>query len=286
MGIPHPQYETSCKIEQPHEAGAMFLPLIRVLTSSASFSLLYSSIPSKSFSFLWTVTWRISSGLDLLLWAAAWAAEKQTHGHTHTLSLWPSGAALQSSFLFSCYLPAPGPSSCRSWAASSASSRSSPASPPALWDPAGRHRAASENGKQESGRESGSSGCCSIAHQVVIGEPRDLLLDAVLHLSLWRQRHHVAELFLLILDVTLQQLDLSVKGLQLVFVLPGLSLQLSLQQPGRTGRTRVLLTDTENNKTPKQTKKQTKTQQNTAQTDQWWYSQCVKHPLRAKTHFH
>lgn len=206
--------------------------------------------------------------------------------HTHTLSLWPSGAALQSSFLFSCYLPAPGPSSCRSWAASSASSRSSPASPPALWDPAGRHRAASENGKQESGRESGSSGCCSIAHQVVIGEPRDLLLDAVLHLSLWRQRHHVAELFLLILDVTLQQLDLSVKGLQLVFVLPGLSLQLSLQQPGRTGRTRVLLTDTENNKTPKQTKKQTKTQQNTAQTDQWWYSQCVKHPLRAKTHFH
>lgn len=130
-------------------------------------------------------------------------------------------------------------------------------------------RQKTENRKQESGRESGSSGCCSIAHQVVIGEPRELLLDAVLHLSLWRQRHHVAELFLLILDVSLQQLDLSVKGLQLVFVLPGLSLQLSLQQPGRTGRTRVLLTDTENNKTPKQTKKQTKTQQNTAQTDQW-----------------
>lgn len=73
-----------------------------------------------------------------------------------------------------------------------------------------------------------------ISHQVVVGEPCDLLLDAVLHLSLRRQRRCVVQYLLLLLDVVSQQLNLSVKGFKFIFVLPGLSLQLSLQQPERT----------------------------------------------------
>lgn len=70
-----------------------------------------------------------------------------------------------------------------------------------------------------------------LPHQVVVSEPRDLLLDAELHLSLRGQRHGVVEDLLLLLDVVFQQLDLSMKGLQFVFVLPGLRLELGLQQP-------------------------------------------------------
>ena len=75
-------------------------------------------------------------------------------------------------------------------------------------------------------------------HQVVVGESCDLLLDAVVHLGLRGQGHGVVEDLLLLLDVGFQQLDLSVKSFQFVFVLPGLSLQLGLQQPGGTRRTR------------------------------------------------
>lgn len=39
------------------------------------------------------------------------------------------------------------------------------------------------------------------SHQVVVGEPRDLLLDAVLHLGLRRQGRCVVEKLLLLLDV-------------------------------------------------------------------------------------
>lgn len=73
-----------------------------------------------------------------------------------------------------------------------------------------------------------------ISHQVVVGEPRDLLLDAVLHLSLRRQRRCVGQYLLLLLNVVFQQLNLSVKRFKFIFVLPGLSLQLSLQQPETT----------------------------------------------------
>lgn len=71
-------------------------------------------------------------------------------------------------------------------------------------------------------------------HQVFIGQPSDLLLDAVLHLGLWRQRAHVVQSLLLLLQVFLQHLDLSVQSLQLIPVLPGLGLQLGLQKPGWT----------------------------------------------------
>lgn len=74
-------------------------------------------------------------------------------------------------------------------------------------------------------------------YQVVIGEPRDLLLDAVLHLGLGRQGRRVVEQLLLLLDVVSEQLDLRVQGLQLVLVLPRLSLQLGLEQPERRGTT-------------------------------------------------
>lgn len=70
-----------------------------------------------------------------------------------------------------------------------------------------------------------------LPHQVVVGEPCDLLLDAELHLSLRGQRQGVVEDLLLLLDVAFQQLDLSVKSFQFVFVLPRLRLQLGLQQP-------------------------------------------------------
>lgn len=46
-------------------------PAMSILRSRGSSSLLYSSIPSKSFSFLCTVTWRLSSGLALSAAAAA-----------------------------------------------------------------------------------------------------------------------------------------------------------------------------------------------------------------------
>lgn len=73
----------------------------------------------------------------------------------------------------------------------------------------------------------------TFSHQVVVGEPCDLLLDAVLHLSLGRQGRGVVQDLLLLLDVVFQQLDLSVQSLQFIFVLPGLRLQLRLQQPER-----------------------------------------------------
>lgn len=76
-----------------------------------------------------------------------------------------------------------------------------------------------------------------VSHQVLVGEARDLLLDAVLHLSLRGERRRVVQHFLLFLDVASQQLDLSVKGFQLVFVVSGLSLQLSLQQPESSEKT-------------------------------------------------
>lgn len=80
------------------------------------------------------------------------------------------------------------------------------------------------------------SALCSsrFSHQVVVGESCDLLLDAVLHLSLGRQGRGVVQELLLLLDVVFQQLDLSVKSFQFIFVLPGLRLQLRLQQPERT----------------------------------------------------
>lgn len=79
--------------------------------------------------------------------------------------------------------------------------------------------------------------CCvgdRISYQVVISEPCDLLLDAVFHLSLRWQRGCVVQYLLLLLYVISKQLDLSVEGFKFIFVLPGLSLQLSLQQPERT----------------------------------------------------
>lgn len=58
-----------------------------------------------------------------------------------------------------------------------------------------------------------------MSYQVVVGEPRDLLLHAVLHLGLGRQGRRVVEQLLLLLNVVSEQLDLSVEGLQLVLVL-------------------------------------------------------------------
>lgn len=80
-------------------------------------------------------------------------------------------------------------------------------------------------------------------HQIIVGEPGDLLLDAVLHLGLRGQRPHVVQDVLLLLQVLLQQLDLSVQSLQLIPVLPGLGLQLGLQEPDGT---RELLTHSNN----------------------------------------
>lgn len=76
-----------------------------------------------------------------------------------------------------------------------------------------------------------------MSYQVVVGEPRDLLLHAVLHLGLGRQGRRVVEQLLLLLDVVSEQLDLSVEGLQLVLVLSRLSLQLGLEQPERRSTT-------------------------------------------------
>lgn len=69
-----------------------------------------------------------------------------------------------------------------------------------------------------------------VAHQVAVGEPCELLLDGVVHLGLGGQSGHVVEQLLLLLQVVLQQLDLGMQSLQLVPVLPGLGLQLGLQQ--------------------------------------------------------
>lgn len=106
---------------------------MRVLRSRASSSLLYSSIPSKSFSFLWTVTWRLISGLDLWAAAAAWAAAGDMKALTwvtwHKWTTWSTCCRSHQ------YLPTPELSSCRSWAVSLVSSHSSPASPPAPWGP-------------------------------------------------------------------------------------------------------------------------------------------------------
>lgn len=79
------------------------------------------------------------------------------------------------------------------------------------------------------------SRCEQWSYQVVVGEPGDLLLDAVLHFGLRGQRRSVVEDLLLLLNVILQQFDLRVEGLQLIPVLPGLGLQLGFQQPDRTG---------------------------------------------------
>lgn len=82
-----------------------------------------------------------------------------------------------------------------------------------------------------------------ISYQVVVGEPRDLLLHAVLHLGLRRQGRRVVEHLLLLLDVVSEQLDLSVEGLQLVLVLSRLSLQLGLEQPERRSTTVTMWDD-------------------------------------------
>lgn len=71
-----------------------------------------------------------------------------------------------------------------------------------------------------------------ISHQVVISEPSDLLLDAVFHLGLRRKGRCVVEQLLLLLDIISEQLNLSVEGFQLIFVLPRLRLELGFEQSG------------------------------------------------------
>ena len=71
------------------------------------------------------------------------------------------------------------------------------------------------------------------SHQVVVGEPGDLLLHAVLHLGLGGQRHGVVQGLRLLLQVGPQHLDLGVQRLQLVLMLPGQALHLGLQHPER-----------------------------------------------------
>lgn len=137
------------------------------------------------------------------------------------------------------YLLTPELSSCRSWAVSSASSHSFPISQPAPWGPT------SEKPTSMIDVTLYWSLCilCGnrISHQVVVGEPCDLLLYAVLNLSLRWQRRHVVQYLLLLFDVVSKQLNLSVKGFEFIFVLPGLSLQLSLQQPEGTMIIRLFL---------------------------------------------
>lgn len=107
-------------------------PMIRVLSRRASSSLMYSSIPSKSFSFLWTVTWRLRSCLDLFWATAAWEAAEQTdRWWLWIIWLLETVADVKNSR----YLLTPEPFSCRSGAAFSASAHSFPVFPPALWGP-------------------------------------------------------------------------------------------------------------------------------------------------------
>lgn len=94
-----------------------------------------------------------------------------------------------------------------------------------------------------SGRDRGPRPDGRVSHQVVVGEAGDLLLDAVLDFGLRRQRRRVVQHLLLLLDVVPEQLDLSVKGFQLIFVVLGLGLQLSLQQSERTGITMTTRSD-------------------------------------------
>ena len=75
-------------------------------------------------------------------------------------------------------------------------------------------------------------------HQVLIGEPGYLLLDAKFHLGLWGEQQRLAEGLLLLVQFLLQGFHLGPEPLHLLLMLAALGLQLGLQQPapGRGGQ--------------------------------------------------
>lgn len=75
-------------------------------------------------------------------------------------------------------------------------------------------------------------------HQVLIGQPGELLLDAEFHLGLRGEQQCLAEGLLLLVQLLLQGLHLGLETLHLLLMLAALGLQLCLQQPapGRRGQ--------------------------------------------------
>lgn len=75
-------------------------------------------------------------------------------------------------------------------------------------------------------------------HQVLIGQPGELLLGAKFHLGLRGQQQRLAEGLLLLVQLFLQCLHLGLETLRLLLMLAALGLQLRLQQPapGRGGQ--------------------------------------------------
>lgn len=75
-------------------------------------------------------------------------------------------------------------------------------------------------------------------HQVLIGQPGYLLLDAKFHLGFWGKQQRLAEGLLLLVHLLLEGLHLRLEVLHLLLMLPALGLQLCLQQPvpGRGGQ--------------------------------------------------
>lgn len=69
------------------------------------------------------------------------------------------------------------------------------------------------------------------AHQVLVGQPRDLMLQAGLDAGLWGQLQVLGQQLLLPVILLFQALDLPSEGLGLILVAPLLRLQLGLQEP-------------------------------------------------------
>lgn len=72
-------------------------------------------------------------------------------------------------------------------------------------------------------------------HQVLIGQPGYLLLDAKFHLGLRGEQQRLAEGLLLLVQLLLQHLHLGLETFRLFLMLTALGLQLGLQQPAPGG---------------------------------------------------
>lgn len=68
-------------------------------------------------------------------------------------------------------------------------------------------------------------------HQVLVGQPGHLLLDAKFHLGLRGQQQRLGEGLLLPVHLLLQGLHLGLEALHLLLMGTALGLQLGLQQP-------------------------------------------------------
>lgn len=71
----------------------------------------------------------------------------------------------------------------------------------------------------------------SSAHQVLVGQPGDLMLQAGLNARLGRQLQVLGQQLLLPVVLLLQALDLPAEGLGLILMAPLLRLELGFQEP-------------------------------------------------------